>query len=303
MRTTLSEILTYVRVRRNFDPSSFLLAKTTKIEEFLTNMGINAIVLGVSGGIDSALVLAIMKEINSHRPGRLKKILPLFMPIHSQGTTGQGQAMKRAMELVDFFGLQFYQVDLSISLVDMLDQCKLKPEEQIPWAIGQAASIMRTPVLYYQAAVLQTMGYKSLVCGTTNRDEGSYIGFFGKASDAMVDLQPIADMHKSEVISLAKHLNVPQSIIDATPKGDVWDGRVDEEMIGAPYWFLELYTSLKEWDELHRLEKLYGQEYTDHVNWVCNIENIHKTNAHKYEVGSPAHFVDVLPRKIPGGWQ
>src|SRR5690606_27646773 len=121
------------------------------------------------------------------------------------------------------------------------------PFEQNNWDEGQLASIVRTPCLYYNAAILQSQGFKSIVVGTTNRDEGSYIGFFGKASDAMVDLQPIADIHKSEVYEVAKLLNIPQEIIDAKPRGDVYDGRCDEEMIGAPYWFLEMYLLMKQY--------------------------------------------------------
>ena len=71
--------------------------------------------------------------------------------------------------------------------------------------------------------------------------QGGYIGFFGKASDGMVDIQLISDLHKSEVHALARHLDVPASVIAAVPTGDVFDGRTDEEMIGASYDFIELY--------------------------------------------------------------
>ena len=80
--------------------------------------------------------------------------------------------------------------------------------------------------------------------GTTNRDEGAYIGFFGKASDGMVDLQPIADIHKSEVYAIAKILNIPEYIINASPKGDVWNNKLDVEMIGAPYDIVEVFILL-----------------------------------------------------------
>jgi NAD+ synthase (glutamine-hydrolysing) len=86
-----------------------------------------------------------------------------------------------------------------------------------PWAAGQLAPYLRTPTLYYLTSLLTQEGMKAVVCGTTNRDEGAYLGFFGKASDGMVDLQLIADLHKSEVYALGKLLAVPEKILTRTP--------------------------------------------------------------------------------------
>jgi NAD+ synthase (glutamine-hydrolysing) len=155
-------------------------------------------------------------------------------------------------------------------------------------------------MLYYSAAILQAQGQPSLVVGTTNRDEGAYIGFFGKASDAMVDLQPISDLHKSEVYALAEKLGVPKSVQEAIPSGDLYSGQLDEELIGAPYWFLELYLRLLEEGmslSLNPVEQCLFERYQ------ANIERLHRQNLHKYKVGSPAIHLDVLPRRILGGWQ
>jgi hypothetical protein len=127
-----------------------------------------------------------------------------------------------------------------------------------------------------------------VVVGTTNRDEGAYLGFFGKASDAMVDLQPISDLHKSEVRALARHLGVPDDLVDAVPSGDVHDGRVDEEMIGATYDDVELALRMRELELPAR--------------GPAAIERKHVENAHKYRVGDPAVHLDVMPRGVPGGW-
>ena len=63
----------------------------------------------------------------------------------------------------------------------------------------------------------------------------------------MVDLQSIGDFHKSEVYAIAKYLSLPEEIINEPPKGDVWDGRTDEQMIGATYDQIELFTLLKDY--------------------------------------------------------
>ena len=173
------------------------------------------------------------------------------------------------------------------------------------WAEGQLLSVVRTPALYYAAALLQAQGYSSLVVGTTNRDEGAYLGFFGKASDGMVDLQPISDLHKHEVVLLAQHLGVPQEILDAPPAGDVYDGRTDAEMIGAPYWAVELHALLRcaGQDPLQATALLDDPaEQRQWQTFVDAIEDHHRRNAHKYRVGSPAVHLDVYPRAVPGGW-
>lgn len=308
MRTTLKK-------NRNFNPSQYINLKCKAINEFFAKNNLNAAVIGISGGIDSAVAYKLLVEASKQENSPIKKIHATLMPIRCKGTTDQNEATKRGLEVVETSDVCFYYVDdltdacnaYIKSMTNNIDHFEAYPKPN-NWSIGQLASIVRTPNLYFRAAYLQQHGYKSIVIGTTNRDEGSYIGFFGKASDAMVDLQPIADIHKSEVIEVAKRLNVPQSIIDATPKGDVWDGRCDEEMIGAPYWFLEMYIQLKEEHGTSIINQMYNETFTHDQREVFKkyataIEEIHKTNAHKYEVGSPSHFIDVMPRKVTGGWK
>jgi len=176
-----------------------------------------------------------------------------------------------------------------------------------PWAYGQISSIIRTPALYYIAALLQDMGDNSaLVSGTTNRSEGAYIGFFGKASDAMVDIQPISDIHKSEVYKVARYLDIPEIVVNEVPKGDVWNGQCDEQMFGSTYDFLELYhfflndTATNKTDFYYALSADAMEEFVKNSN---AIEAIHRKNSHKYRVGSPAVHFDVMERKVTGGWQ
>jgi len=297
-------LLDKYRERRGFHVYQYIDAKAERINDFFRTNKLDAAVLGLSGGIDSAITLALLIEARNRENSPIRKICPVIAPIHGPGVTGQMEALSRAVRLTYNYGIHSDTIitDLSRAYEAM---CEVNENLTSPWAKGQLASILRTPMFYGQAAALQDKGYRSIVVGTTNRDEGSYIGFFGKASDGMVDLQPIGDIHKSEVHLVALALNVTQEIMDVTPKGDVWDGRVDEEMIGSPYWFLELYLLGLENGE-HVLDLISYKDnlsaYTQMVKWVENIENLHRINAHKYAVGSPAHFIDVIPRKIPGGW-
>jgi NAD+ synthetase len=302
---TIQGLVEYTKTERGFNARKVLDRKIELINEFFTRQGLDAAVIALSGGIDSSLVLKLLLKAASKKGSPIKRISGIFLPIYSKGTTGQKDAELHVRNLIghikeDIFTYNKY--DLSSVAYEYYRTMNFLQNNtlHVEWLHGQIASIVRTPAVYGQAAFLQTCGYNSIVVGTTNRDEGAYIGFFGKASDGMVDLQPIADLHKSEVMEISKLLQVPNEIITRTPKGDVWDNKVDEEMIGAPYWFLEMYQILKRLEnEPHLTETL--QQLTDcpeALTWAKNIETLHSKNLHKYKVGSPAHYIDVLQRTI-----
>jgi NAD+ synthase (glutamine-hydrolysing) len=294
----LTEIQTITKNNRNFDVDYYIEEKAKAINKFFRDNGLDSCVLGISGGIDSAVTLGLLHEASKRSDSPIKQIMPISIPIKDvDGISDQHDSAYYAELVFEDFGYTYYEVNLRSAYKSIIyNSCDV--HEKQSWAYGQMGSVLRTPVLYYHAAILQTAGYKSIVIGTTNRDEGAYIGFFGKASDAMVDLQPIGDIHKSEVYAVAKKLKISQDIIDRRPQGDVWDSKVDEEMIGAPYWFLEMYQLAMEQHNTHLFLKLELDEKLQAYRWIEAIEAIHKTNAHKYKVGSPAHFIDVYKREI-----
>lgn len=292
---------------RKFNPTDYIENKLRAINQFFNDNGLDSVVLGVSGGVDSAVVLLLYQAAARCDGSPIKKVLALTMPIFGDGTSGQSESVDKARWLKQITGeqVEWRHADLTHVYNGMV---VLAGQETSPWANGQMASVLRTPMLYYQAALLQQDGLRSCVSGTTNRDEGSFIGFFGKASDGMVDVQPIADIHKSEVYKVARMLGVPDQITGDEPRGDVWDNKTDEQMIGAPYWFLQEFIeslsmdapALADW-MLHAHESL-GISKTDFDKYCAAIMELHKKNEHKYRVGSPAHFIDVMPRTVPGGW-
>jgi len=244
--------------------------------------------------VDSALVLALLESVRRRPGSALRRVAALLLPIAGRGATGQAEALRRGRGVAEALGAEVWEAPLGDALAATL--ASLSRAAGLPfdaWAEGQCLSVTRTPALYGAAALLQQHGFRSLVVGTTNRDEGAYLGFFGKASDAMVDLQPISDLHKSEVRALARYLGVPEDIVVAPPRGDVFDGRTDEQMIGASYDAVEAVLRLK---ELGRDAALAG------ASALAAVERLHAQNRHKYAVGSPAHHLDVLPRGVPGGW-
>jgi NAD+ synthetase len=196
------------------------------------------------------------------------------------------------LELVNSFGLSLVELDLTphheslSSLVESVTSL-----EKTAWSRGQFVAHTRTPSLYYCATLLSAHGKPAVILGTTNKDEGHYLGYVGKASDGLVDVQLISDLHKSEVFVAAHYLGVPASIVKATPNGALFDGKSDEEMFGASYEFVELYHYLKQLNEL-------GKEMPvcpGYAKMASNLEALHSYNKHKYLSCSPAVHLDVLP--------
>lgn len=309
MNSGLQDLLSILRSRRGFNAAACLNAKANLINNYFRGNGLNAAVFGLSGGVDSAVVAAVLAHAMHQPDSPIKRVVALIVPIDAIGSSGQDAAVTRAKEVVEVLGIESWTCDMSTPQV--MARQVLQDASGVwmsQWSCGQMLSIMRTPLFYGAAAVLQQEGFRSLVVGTTNRDEGAYIGFFGKASDGMVDLQFLSDLHKSEVYALAELLGIPLSVINEKPRGDVWDGRTDEEMIGAPYDFLEFYQLLKcapidlAFEAFKAIDRLNGEAMDQFTMWSSVIEALHTTNAHKYRVGSPAVHLDVYERSVPAGW-
>jgi NAD+ synthetase len=312
----IKEALAYLRRLRGFREELYLQAKCRLLNSYLTNSGLKAVVVGVSGGIDSALTLAIAVRAAKLPDSPIEKITAALLPyLIEEGTSNQRVATDRGEVVVESLRsgcdsnlVDLVKVDLSAGFQVMksaLDEAF--GEKGDDWAAGQLVSYLRTPALFYLTSLLTMQDKPAILLGTTNRDEGGYIGYFGKAADAMVDLQLISDLHKSEVISLAEYLHLPQSVIEATPTGDIYDGRTDEELIGVPYEFIEFYSlllSLRD-DRLKAQLKdsLHGDARGDYDEYSVRLDKLNRQNYHKYVAGSTAVHLDVMERPVPGGWR
>ncbi|MEO8354213.1 MAG: NAD(+) synthase [Chthoniobacteraceae bacterium] len=293
MNTAIPLLLTRLRSSRGFDASEVAEAKCGRLARWFTDQKLDAAVVGVSGGVDSAVVLALLRQLQLR--GVLRRVVAMLLPVDARGATEQEVASTRGRLVAEAWDVETWEAPLTeahAATVRALSHGSGLAFDA--WSEGQLLSVMRTPALYGAAALLQAHGCRSVVVGTTNRDEGSFLGFFGKSSDGMVDLQPISDLHKSEVRGLARHFGVPAAIVDAVPSGNVHDGRCDEEIIGASYDEVELFLR---WREL----ELDGSPLEPRA--IAAIERHHAINRHKYRVGNPAVHLDVMPRGVPGGWR
>jgi len=300
---TCAGLLGSLREARGFRTDAVLAAKLGRLTAWFTDQELDAAVVGVSGGIDSAVTLALLQRAASTPGSPLRRVVAAIIPIDTAGATGQQQATERARAVAEATGAETWEIPFA----EVQDAAARSLERGSGLAFddraaGQLLSTLRTPALYGAVALLQAHGRRPVVVGTTNRDEGAYLGFFGKASDAMVDLQPLSDLHKSEVRALASVLGVPTAVIDAEPSGDVWDGRTDAEMIGVGYDGVELVLRLRELG-LDPAAVAAGLADGDHLLAADRaVARLHLVNAHKYAVGSPAVHLDVMPRAVPGGW-
>lgn len=308
----ISELLLKIiddrRKEKRFNAKDYVLNKSKLLNAYMTKFNLKSCVVAVSGGIDSAIVLGIVNYASKQKNSPIKKIVPLLLPIiKSSGVTNQEKATLRGKELCDKLNLKPYIVDLSrINTTireDLESVLKITGED---WAIGQLGPYSRTPILYYTTSLLSQEGLNAIVCGTTNKDEGAYLGYIGKASDGMVDIQLISDIHKSEVYKVGEFLEIPKSIMEVTPSGDMYDYRSDETVFGAPYDFVELYLQYLNYSDeekvklLNLLDTKSRKQFEFYSN---NLENLHRYNLHKYMGCSPAIHLDLYDSSVKNGWE
>ena len=294
------------RVARAFDAAGIAQSKAERLNAYLAASRLKGCVVAVSGGIDSAVVLGLVSRAARLPGSPIEQVVAVLLPVHDRlATTGQAQATARGVEVCAAFDIDPVVLDLSASYERLgcaVDQALGVKGEG--WARGQLVSYQRTPALYYLTSLLAQQGRPSVLVGTTNMDEGAYLGYFGKASDGMVDLQLISDLHKSEVRALAVALNVPASVLRVPPTGDMFDGRVDEEVFGAPYDFVELYLyALRNPAAFGQALREAGADARAQFELLAGrLERMHSYNRHKYLGKSPAVHLDVCDAHVPGGW-
>lgn len=302
----LLRLLYLRRAVRNFDAVATVQAKAKRLNEYLSAHGLKSCVVAVSGGIDSAIVLGLVAAAAKQPGSPIERIVPVLLPVFDpNAATGQDSATSRGREVCQAFGLEPVVLDLT----PVNEQLRGIVEQGVGlagegWARGQLVAYSRTPTYYYVTSLLSQAGLPGVVVGTTNMDEGAYLGYFGKASDGLVDVQLISDLHKSEVYAVARVLGVPQSVQKVVPTGDMYDGRVDEEVFGAPYDFVELYLDVlrNREDLLPQVAKLDLNARMQLLNLGKRLEELHRYNLHKYYGKSPAVHLDLRDAKVPGGW-
>lgn len=195
------------------------------IKNYSLNNNINALIIGISGGIDSAVTSTLSAMTG------LKTIV-VSMPILDHQDLNQ-----RGLNHIKWLKNNFSNVEsIEINLADVFSSFRLalnKNNSEHGYANTQARLRMTT---LYQIATSNN----GLVVGTGNKVEDFGIGFYTKYGDGGVDISPIADCLKTEVWGMAKELGIDKEIIDAPPTDGLWnDGRTDEDQVGLSYEQIE----------------------------------------------------------------
>ncbi|MEO8517441.1 MAG: NAD(+) synthase [Flavobacterium sp.] len=199
------------------------------LKTYAENARVNGFVVGISGGIDSAITSTLCAQTGL-------KTLCVEMPIHQVQSH-----VNRAEEHISQLKNCFTNVsDAKIDLTPVFESFKVEVpycenEAKLNLSLANTRARLRMTSLYYLAGI-----HGLLVAGTGNKVEDFGVGFFTKYGDGGVDLSPIADLTKSDVRALAAYLNVPESILKAAPTDGLFgDDRSDEDQLGASYEELE----------------------------------------------------------------
>jgi NAD+ synthase len=202
---------------------------TQWLKDYATNSGVKGFVVGISGGIDSAVTSTLCAKTGL-------PTLCIELPIH-QAESQVNRANEHIKQLKERFNnVSEAEVNLTTTFEDFKTVVpKIEPSVKTALALANTRARLRMTTLYYFAGLNGL-----LVAGTGNKVEDFGVGFYTKYGDGGVDLSPIADLVKSEVFALGEYLEVPESIQKAQPTDGLFgDSRTDEEQIGASYDELE----------------------------------------------------------------
>ena len=195
------------------------------IKEYAQKGNFSSLVIGISGGIDSAVTSALSAKTNIQTH-------VVTMPIlHHQTLNNRGSSHVEWLKK-KFSNITHHHIDLSRVFNEFQTELKDNNSEH-GYANSQAR--LRMTTLYQIAA-----SNNGIVVGTGNKVEDFGIGFYTKYGDGGVDISPIADCLKTEVWDMGKELGINQEIIDADPTDGLWsDGRTDEQQVGLSYKEIE----------------------------------------------------------------
>ncbi|WP_062056146.1 NAD(+) synthase [Aquimarina longa] len=235
------------------------------LKEYASKANIKGFVIGVSGGIDSAVTSTLCAKTGL-------KTLCVEMPIHQ----AQSQ-VTRAQEHITQLKKQFPNVsDTRVDLTPVFEELKsvvppTAPSAQLDLSLANTRARLRMSTLYYFAGL-----HKYLVAGTGNKVEDFGVGFYTKYGDGGVDLSPIANLLKSDVYKIGKILEVPHAIQIAAPTDGLFgDSRSDEDQIGASYDELEWAMKMK--DQGKSIDDFKGREQEVFKIFIhLNTVNQHK---------------------------
>jgi len=235
------------------------------LKTYAENAKVNGFVVGISGGVDSAVTSTLCAQTGL-------PTLCVEMPIHQAPSH-----VSRGREHIELLKSRYANVTaIEANLTPVFETFKSQvpcneEEYKTQLSLANTRARLRMTTLYYFAGI-----YGYLVAGTGNKVEDFGVGFYTKYGDGGVDLSPIADLMKSEVYALADFLKIPRTILLALPTDGLFgDDRTDEDQLGASYDELE-------WAMLEAEKEKTAEDFSGREKIVFEIyKKLNSINKHK----------------------
>ena len=201
------------------DADLVVRALALTLSQTLDDAGRSAFVVGLSGGVDSALAAAIAARAAG--PGAVHAF---YLPASDRPS----ESARIAREVADHLGIALE----TVSVGPLVEAAPLATPE--PGRRGNFAARMRMAILYDRAAALD-----ALVLGTSNKSEIA-LGYTTLWGDMAADCWPLGDLYKTQVLDVARSIGLPAAVVERTPSAELWDGQTDEAELGFSYVHADL---------------------------------------------------------------
>ncbi|CAN5200824.1 NAD+ synthase [soil metagenome] len=221
--------------------------ETTRIVSFLKQtfekQGISHAVIGISGGIDSATSLFLLKQVLS--PSQITAI-------HLPYTTEPIPLVRKILETAGYEQSNVHNLSIKKSVDILIEELHISEPDYV--RRGNIMARVRMIYLFDQAKK-----HNAMVVGTENRSE-HYLGYFTRFGDSASDIEPLVHLYKTQIRQLAQHLGVPQEVIDQPPTAGLWNGQTDEKEFGFSYKEADEVLFMH-FQEKYSLEQIIKQGY------------------------------------------
>ena len=186
------------------------------LRENFKKAGFSKAVLGLSGGIDSALVAYLLRDALGK-----ENILAIMMPYKSSNP----DSLNHAKLVIEDLKIN----SKTIEITDMIDAYFKNEKETTSLRMGNKMARERMSILFDYSSK-----ENALVVGTSNKTE-IYLGYSTQFGDSACALNPIGDLYKTNIWDLSRYLKIPNELIEKKPSADLWEGQTDEQEMGLTY--------------------------------------------------------------------
>ena len=239
------------------------------LRESFKKAGFSKAVLGLSGGIDSALVAYLLRDALGK-----ENVLAIMMPYKSSNP----DSLNHAKLVIEDLGIN----SKTIEITDMIDAYFKNEKEATSLRMGNKMARERMSILFDYSSK-----ENALVVGTSNKTE-IYLGYSTQFGDSACALNPIGDLYKTNIWDLSRYLKIPNELIEKKPSADLWEGQTDEQEMGLTYKEADqvLYRMLEENKKVEEvlaegfnkdlvdniLRRMYRSEYKRRMPLIAKIK-------------------------------